>query len=105
MMSSRCAIARALVVTNNPPLGWRANAVTSRLIWSASRKSIGVSSRPKDGAAAWIAPICPAPPVVVESRSTAAEARRDFLEQFQRFRAQAEVALREPGHIAAGVSE
>ena len=52
---------RRAPVTIRPPLGSCANAVMSRSISPASRRSIGRNSTPSDGATAWIAPNWPGP--------------------------------------------
>src|SRR5262245_56036831 len=58
-----------------PALALRTKAVTARSISLASRTSIGVSSTPKEGATAWMAPNCPLPDACLGSRSTATRAR------------------------------
>ena len=55
-----------------PPSGERAKAVTARSISPGSRRSIGLTSTPTDGATYWMTANWPIPEAVAASRRTAA---------------------------------
>src|SRR5262245_46170695 len=71
MIKSRWTTANALTVTIRPPFEERAKAVTARSISPASRTFTGLTSTPSGGAADWIAPNWPVPPVRTGSRRIA----------------------------------
>src|SRR5215813_9853244 len=71
MISSRCTRASLLVVTIRPPFESRANVFIERSMSSGSCGSTGLTSTPREGATAWIAPSCPPPVRAVGSRITA----------------------------------
>src|SRR5205823_5630990 len=64
--------ANPLEVTIRPQVDPRANAVTSRSISLASRRSSGLNSTPNEGATDWIEANWPIPAGIVASRRTAA---------------------------------
>ena len=73
-------------VTIRPPFGARAKAAMARSISAASRTLTGLTSTPSDGAAAWIAPNWPIPPIWPDRKDRhACHAGRDLLEQLQPF--------------------
>src|SRR5262245_56076369 len=72
----RYGCARPPAVTTRPPLGERANAVTTRSISDASRILTGLTSKPTDGAAVWITPNWARPEAITVFRRTATRVTR-----------------------------
>src|SRR5205814_3069366 len=101
MINSRWTAANPLEVTIRPQVDPRANAVTSRSISLASRRSSGLNSTPNEGATDWIEANWPIPAGIVASRRTAARvtSRRDLFEQLQPFAADAVFGRGKPGGI------
>ena len=72
MIVFRCATAAPLAVMIRPLFGEVASAAAMRSISAVLRTSIGVTSIPKYGETAWIAPNCPLPEGTAGLRTTAA---------------------------------
>src|SRR6516165_2324732 len=103
MIRSRCACTITLPATTKPLFGARAKATMERSSSPASRTLIGLTSTPAEADAVWSAPNCPLAAATAASPKEchARHAGGDFLEQLQRFPADAVLENLEAGDIAA----